>query len=306
MAKIELIQVKGSSFFCSGRLSVGVYKQGDTVILVDSGIDSDTAKNIDAAIKAAGCSVAAIINTHHHPDHCGGNNYFQKKYPDLRIFASQFESVFINNPFTHVLCFCNAAAPSTGLRNKYLEASISVVTNVITPYEDQVIEINGEQFRIVTLPGHTFGSIGIITPDNVFYCGDAIFGEDTFNKHGVLFYTEIQSSLASFEKITWLQIDATVFYHGGMLATISATASKHARRMLETKDVIAQIINVEGTGLPIDLVTQKIMNIYRIPQSEMSFALTRTCVTAFITQLELEKKIELIMRDGLLCVIEKK
>lgn len=32
MAKIDLIQIKGNSYFCSGRLSVGVYKRGNSVI----------------------------------------------------------------------------------------------------------------------------------------------------------------------------------------------------------------------------------------------------------------------------------
>lgn len=127
----------------------------------------------------------------------------------------------------------------------------------------------------------------------------------SFNKHGVLFYTEIQNSLASFDKLAQLQVDATVFYHGGMIDQIGETAKKHAQRMLDTKEIIAQIISEHDTGLPIDLVTQKVMNTYSIPQNEMSFVLTRTCVTAFVTQLTLENKVALAMCEGLLCVMSK-
>jgi len=305
MPKITLNSVKGNSYFCSGRLSVGVYIHNKTAILIDSGIDRDNAKDINKALVEAGYTVGAIINTHHHADHCGGNNYFQKTYPGLRIFATQFECVFIDSPFMMPLCFCSGALPFAELRNKYLEAEPSVTTDVIVDYKDQEINIDGALFKIVTLPGHTFGSIGVITPDNVFYAGDAIFADETFNKHGILFYTDINSSLESFKKIATLAVDATVFYHSGVAYELAPVAQKHAQRMIETKDAIASMIKSSEQGTSIDVLTQQVMQKYAIPESIMSFTLTKTCVNAYVTQLSLEKEVVLKMSDGLLKVVSQ-
>src|SRR5688572_15892780 len=81
--KPRLMLAKGSSYYMSSRLSVGVVMTKDKkAILIDSGIDKGIAKEVNNAIKAAGATVGAIINTHFHADHCGGNHFFQKEYKD--------------------------------------------------------------------------------------------------------------------------------------------------------------------------------------------------------------------------------
>ncbi len=63
MATIELKHVVGNSYFCSGRLSIGVYVHNKVAVLIDSGIDKDSAKDVDKALNAKGYTVGAIINT---------------------------------------------------------------------------------------------------------------------------------------------------------------------------------------------------------------------------------------------------
>ena len=93
-----------------------MYIHNGVAVLIDSGIDKDNAKDIDKALTAAGYTIGAIINTHHHPDHCGGNAYFQAKYPECRVYASKFESLFIETPYLQPLCFCGGAAPFNVLK----------------------------------------------------------------------------------------------------------------------------------------------------------------------------------------------
>ncbi len=301
MAKIVLQHVRGSSYFLSGRLSIGVYIKDGVAVLIDSGIDTDNAKAVDKVLREAGCVVGAIINTHHHPDHCGGNPYFQKQYPDCRIYATHFESLFINTPYLQPLCFCSGAMPFAGIRNKFLEvAEGSVVTDVITAYQDQVVNVCGSDFSILTLPGHTHGSIGVISSDDVFYTGDSFFGEETFNKHGALFYTNITDTLLSFEKLATLAPAATVFYHGAQLqGAIPPVIVQHQKRMLDTLDHVLTLIREVPTGLAIDQLTQKIMQSYEIPVNMISWTLTRTNVHAMLAHLENTKQLTM-KTDGAL------
>lgn len=87
MAKINLIQAKANSFYCDTLFSIGVYIKEKMAVLIDSGISRDNAKEIDKLLTQSNIQVAAIINTHCHGDHCGGNAFFQQKYPKSKSSA---------------------------------------------------------------------------------------------------------------------------------------------------------------------------------------------------------------------------
>ncbi|MDF2690782.1 MAG: hypothetical protein K0S29_637 [Gammaproteobacteria bacterium] len=301
--KLSLNLVKGASHFFSGRLSVGAYVHGQKVILIDSGLEEAGAKDIDKTLKAQGLKPVAIINTHSHADHCGGNAYFKRQYPELEVFATKYEGVFIENPKMEPLCFCGGAEPHAELHNKFLEAEPSVVDYEI-PAKDGAINIIEEEgkppvaFQVVHLPGHTPGMVGVITPDNVFYCGDAIFNGETFDKHGVFFYTDIARTLESFDKIAKLKVDGCVFYHGAYEEDLdlAVVATKHKEKILATKAAIEEILS--AGSISVDDLTAKVIKHFKVPESIMQFALTRTIVSAYVTQLQLEKRIALEMFEG--------
>jgi len=296
-----LQQVKGNSYFCSGALSIGVYVHEKTATLIDSGSDENWAKDISKVIEAAGYEIGAIINTHCHPDHCGGNAYLQKKYPHITIYATHDEQLFIEDPLLAPRCFCGLAAPFEGLQNKYIAPQKpSTVTNPITLYEDQIITINNVPFKIITLPGHTPGMIGVITPDNILYSGDALFGEDTIRKHPVLFYTDIKQTLMSFSKLSTLAVDGCVLAHGGLVYDVVTIAENHRLKITEIKDAILDILRDQP--LSIDELTQYVMKKYGIGNTIVSFTLTQTTVRTYVTYLESEKLATLMVSDGLLRV----
>ena len=299
--QVTINLIKGNSYFCSGIFSIGIYIKNDNAILIDSGNDEQYAKNLSNAIEAMDSKITSIINTHCHPDHCGANSFFQAKFPNIRIYSTHDEKEFIEDPDLAPRCFCGGAAPYSGLKNKYISPQKhSTVTDVIKPFEDSIFSIEGNDFRIIPLPGHTPGSIGIITPDNILYSGDAIFGEETFEKHYILFYTDIEKTLASFKKISKLKVDACVLYHGGLITDVVKIAKHHEDRILETLDLIFSII--KSKSISIDILSQEIMRKFKISENIVAFTLTQTTIRAYVTQLEKERKVKLMVNDGLLQV----
>lgn len=300
MAKINLIQVKDNSFYCDSVFSIGVYIQEKMAVLIDSGISKDVAKEVDKSLTQANIQVAAIINTHCHGDHCGGNAFFQQKYPGLKIFSTETERAFIEDPLMAPICFCGGAAAFEELKKcrPIAPQQSSKVTDIITPYEDQKIVIYGEVFEIITLPGHTRGMIAVKTPDNVLYCGDAIFGEDTFRKYPILYYTFIGDTLNSFKKLRSLisSVDATIIYHGGMIPNLAALIDDHEKRILETKNMI--LLMLRECPLSLEEITAKIMQINKIPDDLVSYALTKAPMQAYIAELEHEKLVEIRVTAG--------
>lgn len=295
MSDIRLQRIKGGSYYTTGAFAVGVYRYNNNVILIDSGSDENTAKKLDLAI---GLTVTAIINTHCHPDHSGGNAYFQKKYPNIKIYSTYDEKFFIEDPKWAARCFCGNAAPFAELKHKLITSQKKSVITDIVSYNDEILIIDNQHLKIVTLPGHTPGSIGIITPDNVLYSGDALFGVATLAKHPVLFYTDLADTLATFKKLITLDVHACVLYHGGMIHNLIDLVQQHQERVIQIKDFILKIVLQQQCS--VDLLTQQVMQHYKINGNIISFTLTQTIVQAYLAQLESEKAICVIVQDGLL------
>lgn len=300
MPKLDLITVAGktASRYFTGRLSVGCYVlPNNRAVLFDSGIDDDTAKELDRTLIREGLTLSAIINTHSHADHCGGNSFFQKKYTGVKVFATAHEKPLIENPLHEPLCFCQSAAPYKELRIKHLEAKPSTVTDTIAPYKDQVIKIDDTDFRIITLPGHTPGMVGIITAENILYPGDAIFGPGTFDKHGVLFYTHLGDTFNTFRKLEALSLDGTVLYHGGYVESIKELTTQHADKLNEAITFVKDLIATQGTISHGDVLAA-VMNKFAIPQNIVQLTLTETCVRAYLQHLQADNQITFAVEQG--------
>lgn len=80
-----------------GALTPGRQPDGNSIlidapqglILVDTGRHKEQQENILAAAKARGKPVAAIVNTHWHLDHSGGNAEIRAAYPGIPLYASE-------------------------------------------------------------------------------------------------------------------------------------------------------------------------------------------------------------------------
>lgn len=65
-----------------------VFRGRDGLVVVDTGRhESHTRKILDLA-KFEGIPIAAVVNTHWHLDHIGGNPLVRREYPNVRIYAS--------------------------------------------------------------------------------------------------------------------------------------------------------------------------------------------------------------------------
>lgn len=301
MAKINLIQVKGNSFYCDGVFSIGVYIKDKMAVLIDSGISKDVAKEVDKALVQAHAQLTAIINTHCHGDHSGGNAFFQQKYPQVKIFSTETERPFIEDPLMAPVCFCGGAAAFEQLKKckPIAPQQASKVTDIIAPYQDQKLSINHEDFEIITLPGHTRGMIAVKSPDNVLYCGDAVFGSDTFNKYPILYYTFINDTLHSFKKLKALvsTVDVTIIYHGGLIPDLTALIDEHEKRILETKSTVLSMLT--ETPLSLEEITAKVMQANMIPDDLIAYMLTKVPLQAYVVELEREGVVEIKVTEGI-------
>lgn len=125
-------------------------------ILIDAGFDEEAeAITVIREIEKKNLKVKYVLNTHWHPDHTAGNEYFREKLGAL---------VIIHKDDAPML---NAGASLLGLKVKPHRPD-KTVTN------GDLIEIGKTCLKIIHTPGHTRGSICVLGKGVVF-TGDTLF-----------------------------------------------------------------------------------------------------------------------------------
>ena len=106
-------------------------------------VDPGEAGPVVAAVEAAGLSLVAILQTHHHWDHVGGNDGLLTRIPALRVFGHESD-----------------------------RGRIPGQTDAVT--DGSRIDIAGLELSVLHVPGHTRGAVAYLTQGAVF-TGDTLF-----------------------------------------------------------------------------------------------------------------------------------
>lgn len=208
---MQLIKIRGNTFYINAPTNIGVYTfKNKNCLLIDTGIDNTQAGKIDQILTESGLHPRFIINTHSHTDHCGGNYYFHKNYPGCQIYAAVGERLYIENPELQptILFSCS---PIKKLGKIPRPAKVD--------YELQIgaNKIDDKKFEIQPLGGHTPWQIGITTPDNVCFIGDALFSEDIIKKYSFPNLFDIAQSLSTINLLSELESDYYILGHGDQI-----------------------------------------------------------------------------------------
>jgi glyoxylase-like metal-dependent hydrolase (beta-lactamase superfamily II) len=191
------------------RTNIGFVRHGIECAVIDTGIDEEAGRRILKAATSLGVSIRAVVNTHSHSDHYGGNSFLVQR-TGAEVLAPAGEAWVLERPWLEAAYFCQGAAPLPDLMNKFVVGPPSRVDRTIT---EGTFEAGGVSLEAVPLPGHTFAMTGI-GADGVLFCGDAIFGTETIRKHGVLFLHDPDRTRESLRKLETLAYEWFVPSHG--------------------------------------------------------------------------------------------
>ena len=184
-----------------GGTTCYLLKNEEKVLLIDTGLFGNL-KALDKWLD--GCEVDYVFLTHGHVDHDWNALAFQKR--GAKIILSEKDK---DLPRHYMSQPVQPTMPKYRFRNFTQHVNGSIFrTHKYTP--DILIGDNWDFLRslgfnaeIVPLPGHTYGSVGILS-DNVLYCGDsftALWGKPEITPHAV----SIELMKASLKKM--LEID---------------------------------------------------------------------------------------------------
>ncbi|OJY07835.1 MAG: hydroxyacylglutathione hydrolase [Nitrosospira sp. 56-18] len=177
--------------------------------------------------------LAAILNTHHHRDHVGGNEMLLREFP-VPVYGPATEAI---PTVTHPLRECAGRESDEGV--VYLrEFTLS--------------------FRVLDIPGHTAGHIAYYG-GNMLFCGDTLFACGC----GRLFEGTPGQMVASLQKLADLPKDTEVYCgHEYTLNNIrfARTVEPGNQELLEREKAVEALAKQHVPTLPSTIGLEKATN----------------------------------------------
>ena len=273
--------------------NVGLYYSGiSEVVLIDSG-HIHASKDLLDFFLDKGIEVKAIINTHGHIDHVGGN-FILQAYFKCPIIMPYIDHIYCEDISRYYLSFSTSVIE--GL-NVYGDGTFDVTTHL---KDETSLEIEGGTFEFRPLKGHTANQKAIVTPDGVCFLGDGLMAEDTLDKSKFAVVTDLYQHHASLEKIKSFDDDYYVLGHGEKVylkeEMIALCDLNHA--YFDSKcDAVLSLVN---EGLSFDPIMAALNKSYGLKRNIFKYFVAERSIKAMLSYLEMTGKIEIKVRDGML------
>lgn len=239
--------------------------------LIDSGNDKEASKKVLKIADVKGWTIKGILNTHSNADHIGGNSFIQNKI-GCPVFSSGIEADFTRHPVLEP-SFLYGGYPCKNLRNKFLMAKESAVTDFSSPEFPKEVEI-------IPLPGHFFDMEGFRTPDNTVFLADCVSSRATLEKYGVTFIYDVAAYLETLANIETLKADIFVPSHAEVCNDVSELAEINRQKVYEIEQVIKVICDTLKTT---DDIISEIFRRFNLTMTIEQYVLVGSTVRSYLS-----------------------
>lgn len=278
---MECIELAPGIFHLQSGSNMGLVIRDDQALLIDAGLDEDAGRRALRIVDEKGARLTAIFITHAHADHFGGAQFLQRRL-NVALYAPRLEAAMMENPIIEPLYLFGGAVPIAELRQKFTLAEPCQVTGTV---EMGPLEVDVFQADVVPLPGHAPNQVGVAV-DEVLFCADAIFPQETIEKHKVLFCVDLDRALAT---ITDLRDQPYRWFapgHGPAYTQeeIEQICTANQERLEDVREEVYEALDrPRGTSSLVQQIAERFQLEITTPTA---YFLTRTPVLAVLSSLE--------------------
>jgi glyoxylase-like metal-dependent hydrolase (beta-lactamase superfamily II) len=291
----NLVEVGDGVWVLPGGVNIGVVAgDGSSVVLVDTGLNGTSAKKALKAVREElGAEVAAILTTHAHADHFGGNATVVRR-TGAAVHAPSVDEATLRYPLLQPALLFGGADPPDTLRGGFLLADPSPVDAVVHP---GAVQVGGADVEAIPLFGHSPGQLGYVVGD-VFFCADVVLPETVLERYRIPYLFSLSDHLAALERARSVPHHVAVPGHGAVLASRELDALIDANVALARRvaDAILDLVREPRTA---EMLLRDLFVRFGAPAVDApSFYLLQPTVFAYLSHLHREGLIAHEVRDG--------
>ena len=239
---------------------------------------------------ALNVSPVAVLNTHSHADHYGGNDYLLRQF-EMPVYAPAFEAGILQNPYLEPVYLFNGAKPLPELMSKWLLAKPSRVDVILEP---GTLELVGLPFEILDTSGHAHQHVSVKVGD-VLIAADAVFGAAVLGKYPLPFGQDIGGQIE----------ECSVWRRRGLESCCPVTVNR-PKRLKTSLPTISRHSSAPPTwskrpasGFQRKKFSKRSVKRWTIEMLDLPrFYLNRCVVTAYLSYLRDEGRVEVALREN--------
>jgi glyoxylase-like metal-dependent hydrolase (beta-lactamase superfamily II) len=289
-----LIPLADHASVLPGGVNIGVLANDDgQVVLVDTGLNESSAKRALKLVREElGGEVVAVLTTHAHADHFGGNATIVKRTGAV-IHAPKFDEAFLRYPLLQPAALFGGADPLDTLRGNFLLADASPVDTIVEP---GALEIAGIRLDAIPLYGHSPGQLGYLSGD-VFFCADVVLPATVLEKYRIPYLFSLTEHLAALERARGTPHRVAVAGHGPILEEGELDGVIDLNAALAER-VAEAILDLAATPRSAEAILEGILGRFDAPVADApAFYLLQPTVFAFLSHLYRSGEIGHEIRD---------
>jgi len=215
--------------------NIGVSIGEDGIFLVDDQFAPLSAKILDALEGLSDASVRFVLNTHHHPDHVGGNQNMGRE--GAVIVAHENVRTILQAGFTE------------GDLNRALTSEQKLGLPIVTFTDSVNFHLNGDSIHVFHHgPGHTSGdSFVYFMEDNIIHTGD-VFRTTSYPRVDTGAGGSFHGIISSYERLLEISDSDTRFLPGHGVVSSQADVQDQLNMFYTIRNRVRNAIS-EGMSL---------------------------------------------------------
>jgi glyoxylase-like metal-dependent hydrolase (beta-lactamase superfamily II) len=228
---MSLEQIAGAAHYLPGRVNIGVLIGETEAAFIDTGLDEGQARKAVQAVEQLDLGVTAIVNTHAHADHCGGNSFVRRRTGAV-TYAPHTEAALIAHtelePFSLF-----GAAPFPAIDSKWLHATPTAVEHIL----DDSLRLCGMDLEVIPVPGHSINQIAVATPE-VAFLGDALVAPEILARYPIQYCYDVCAHRQTLARLASLQKAWYVGAHFNPTPDLETLLAANRRNIDRTADAV--------------------------------------------------------------------